>query len=85
MTLKTPKKANIINSLDAGMNRIANLLLLIALMHLPASVQYPMVTGGVMIVSTAICFFGKKKPSKKELISVSLAFLGMLALFIIPI
>jgi drug/metabolite transporter (DMT)-like permease len=65
-------------------NKIANLFLVIALAHVDASVQYPMVTGGVMIVSTAICFFGKKKPSKKELISVSLAFLGMLALFIIP-
>ena len=66
-------------------NKIANLLLVIALAHVDASVQYPMVTGGVMIVSTAICFFGKKKPQKKELISVALAFLGMLALFIIPI
>ena len=66
-------------------NKVANLFLVIALAHVDASVQYPMVTGGVMIVSTAICFFGKKKPSKKELISVSLAFLGMLALFIIPI
>ena len=66
-------------------NKVANLFLVIALAHVDASVQYPMVTGGVMIVSTAICFFGKKKPSTKELISVSLAFLGMLALFIIPV
>jgi len=56
-----------------------------ALLHVDASVQYPMVTGGVMIVSTIICFFGDRKPSKKEIISVLVAFVGMLALFVIPI
>jgi hypothetical protein len=44
-----------------------------------------MVTGGVMIVSTLICFFGKNKPKKKELISVGLAFIGLLILFLLPI
>lgn len=73
-------------SFGAGVtNRLANLWLVIALSHVDASVQYPMVTGGVMIVSTAICFIQKNKPSKKELISVALAFLGLLLLFIIPI
>ena len=66
-------------------NRVANLMLVIALAHVDASVQYPMVTGGVMIVSTLICFFGKNKPSKKEILSVIIAFVGMLALFAIPI
>ena len=67
-------------------NRIANLLLIISLSRVDASLQYPMVTGGVMIVSTVIAFFDKtKKPSKKDMISVSLAFLGTLALFVIPI
>ncbi|MBR2432837.1 MAG: hypothetical protein IKB23_07970, partial [Clostridia bacterium] len=66
-------------------NRVANFLLVIALAHVDASVQYPMVTGGVMIVSTLICFFGKNKPSKKEILSVILAFVGMLALFVIPL
>lgn len=65
-------------------NRIANLWLVIALMHVDASVQYPMVTGGTMIASTLFCFFGKNKPKKNELIAVGLAFLGMLALFIFP-
>ncbi len=68
-----------------ALNRVANLLLVIALAHVDASVQYPMVTGGVMIVSTLICFFGKTKPSKKEMLSVLIAFLGMLALFAIPV
>ena len=66
-------------------NRIANYVLVIALSHVDASVQYPMVTGGVMIVSTLICFFGKNKPKVKELISVGLAFVGLLALFLIKI
>jgi len=67
------------------MNKMANFLLVIALMHVDASVQYPAVTGGVMIVSTLICFFGERKPSKKEIISVIFAFMGTLALFVIPI
>ncbi len=70
---------------NGALNRGANLLLVIALAHVDASVQYPMVTGGVMIVSTLICFFGKTKPSKKELLSVLVAFIGMLALFAIPV
>lgn len=63
-----------------AINKIANFLLLIALAVLPASVQYPFVTGGVMIVSTAISIITKQKPSKKELISVLLSFIGILAL-----
>ncbi len=78
-------KAFGISSVSGATNKIANYLLVIALAHVNASVQYPMVTGGVMIVSTLICFFGERKPSKKEVISVGLAFLGMLALFAIPI
>ena len=71
-----------VSALSGSVNRVANFLLVIALAHLDASVQYPMVTGGVIIVSTALCFFGESKPSKKELLSVLFAFLGMLALFL---
>lgn len=74
-----------VGALNGITNRVANFLLVIALAHVDASVQYPMVTGGVMIVSTLICFFGKNKPSKKEILSVILAFVGMLALFVIPL
>lgn len=70
---------------SGAVNKIANYILVLALLHVDASVQYPMVTGGVMIVSTLICFFGDRKPSKRELVSVLFAFLGMLALFVIPI
>lgn len=78
-------RACAVGAVSGGVNKVANFLLVIALIHVDASVQYPMVTGGVMIVSTLICFFGDRKPSKKEMLSVGLAFLGMLALFIIPI
>ncbi len=74
-----------VGALGGAANRVANYLLLIALAHVDASVQYPMVTGGVMIVSTLICFCGANKPSKKEQLSVVIAFLGMLALFLIPV
>jgi len=74
-----------VGALGGILNKIANFILVFALLHVDASVQYPMVTGGVMIVSTIICFFGDRKPSKKEIISVLVAFVGMLALFVIPI
>lgn len=78
-------KACAITAVSGGINKIANFLLVLALMHVDTSVQYPAVTGGVIIVSTLICFFGERKPTKRELISVAIAFLGTLALFIIPI
>lgn len=74
-----------LNSLCGSVNVIANLILVIALSHVDASVQYPMVTGGVIIVSTIFSLFGKNKPSKKEILSVFIAFLGLLAVFIIPV
>lgn len=60
--------------------RLGNFLLLIALAHLPASAQYPFVTGGVMIISTIISFFTSSKPSKKEIIGVIISFIGLLVL-----
>ena len=65
-------------------NKVANFFLVIALSHVDASVQYPMVTGGVMIVSTLLCFLGPKKPSHREILSVLIGFASMLALFLIP-
>lgn len=60
-----------------------NLILLIALAHVPASAQYPLVTGGVMAVSTLLCFFTDKKPTHRELISVALSVCGILAMILI--
>ncbi|MBQ3088917.1 MAG: EamA family transporter [Clostridia bacterium] len=66
------------------LNRVANWLLLVALAELPASAQYPFVTGGTIIVSTIISFFGKNKPTKKEILAVILAFIGVLMLVLLP-
>lgn len=74
-----------ISAAEGILNKAANLILVIALIHVDASVQYPMITGGVMIVSTLISLFGVNKPSKKEILSVIIAFLGLLLLFAIPI
>jgi drug/metabolite transporter (DMT)-like permease len=72
------------NMLGYGvLNKIGNFLLLTALAHLPASVQYPMVTGGVMICSTIICFFTHQKPGKREIASLVLSFIGILALVLL--
>lgn len=61
-------------------NNIGNLLLLFSLQNLPASAQYPFVTGGTMIISTVICFFTPKKPNKKEITAVIISFIGLLSL-----
>lgn len=75
----------IVGTIGSGLlGCIANFLLLIALAHLPTSTQYPFVTGGVMIMSTLLCFFTQKKPGAREMISVASAFIGMLILMLIP-
>ncbi len=78
-------KAAALSCTSGSLSKIANFLLVLALSGgVDASAQYPLVTGGVMILSTSIAFLGDRKPSKNELISVALAFVGTLALFIIP-
>jgi drug/metabolite transporter (DMT)-like permease len=74
-----------IGALCGAVSRVANFLLVIALVYVDASVQYPMVTGGTMIVSTLLSYLGDKKPNKREILSVALSFIGMLALFFIPV
>ena len=82
-----PKKllslATLVASGEGIFYRVGDLFLVIALAHIEASQQYPIVTGGVMIVSTIICFFDGNKPTLKELLSILLAFCGTLALFLI--
>ena len=83
---KTNPIACTVAAASGTVNRLANLFLVIALASgVDNTVQYPMVTGGVMIISTLIAFFGKNKPSRTEVASIAIAFLGTLALFVIPI
>jgi glucose uptake protein GlcU len=63
-------KAVLLSAGGGVLNRIANLLLLISLAVFPASVQFPLVTGGVIIVSTALAALTKQKPTKKEISAV---------------
>lgn len=82
---KKLNKAALLSMAGNGiLNRTGNLLLLVALAHLPASAQYPFVTGGVMIFSTLIAYFTPNKPSRKEVFTVILSFIGILALVIFP-
>ena len=63
------------------LSNVANYFLLLSLRKgLPASAQYPFVTGGLMIVSTIICCFTPDKPKKKEVAAVVLSFIGIMAL-----
>ncbi len=55
-------------------NSVGNLLLLIALLYLPASVQYPIVTGGVIVFSTAIELLRHNAVSKRDLVAAAVAF-----------
>lgn len=81
---KFSPKACAVGAATGAINKVANFILVLALVHVDASIQYPAVTGGVIIVSTLICLFGDKRPSRRELISVAIAFLGTLLLFVIP-
>ena len=60
----------------AACSGIGNLLCLIALTSLDASVQYPIITGGVMVFSTVISIIRKEKPSPRTLISAAIAFVS---------
>ena len=60
----------------AACSGIGNLLCLIALTTMPASVQYPIITGGVMVFSTIISIVRKEKPSVRTLISTAIAFVS---------
>lgn len=73
-------KAISIAVVGGTLSRLANYVLVIALAVLPATVQYPFVTGGVMIASTIIAAIVGQKPSKREILSVAISFIGILAL-----
>ena len=65
------------------LNRVANLILVITLANgVDSSIQYSIVTGGVIVVSTAAAFLGANKPSRREVISALLACLGIAALLL---
>lgn len=58
----------------SALNSIGNLWLLIALLYLPASVQYPIVTGGTIIFATLISLCRREKVTGREIIASLIAF-----------
>ena len=85
-SFKKPTLSVLLLGAGGGMlDKMGNLLLLIALAVLPASVQYPFVTGGVMITSTLFAAIAGQKPTRQELLALSLSFVGLIALVLIPI
>ena len=68
------KKALTYSALYSVVNSIGNLMLLIALLHVPASVQYPIVTGGTIVCSTLFVIIRKEKLTKRELFAAIIAF-----------
>ncbi len=71
--LKNPKKALAASVLYGLSSGGGNLLLLIALESLPASVQYPLVTGTTMAFSALFGLCRKEKLTRRTALSVGLA------------
>ena len=82
--IKMTKKAVVAIIGSGFFSKIPNYLLLVSLVHLPASAQYPFITGGTMIVSTVIAYITHQRPSKREILSVAFSFAGLMALVLIP-
>jgi len=56
------------------------LLVLVSLLHLHASVQFPMLTGAVITMSTIASFIIGEKPGKRTVFAMALAVIGMVVL-----
>lgn len=68
------KKAGLFAVLYSVVNSVGNLFLLMALLHIPASVQYPIVTGGTIVISTLIGLIRREKITKREILAAVVAF-----------
>lgn len=80
--LKITKKSFVYCTGYSVFNSIGNLMLLIALLHLPASVQYPIVTGGVIVFSLIIDIIQKVRVTKREIISAMVAFIATILMIL---
>lgn len=61
---------------------IAEILLLYSIEHIDASVQYPAVSGATIVCSTLISLFSKEKTTKKCILPMIIALIGISMLFI---
>lgn len=85
--IKAPKKALDISKTGLAYSlgytafcSIGNLFVLISLKHIPASVQYPVITGGTMVISLIISALRKEKIEKKNIAAVFAAFVSTVLL-----
>lgn len=60
-------------SLYTGCNAVGDLLCFTAIRSLPASVQYPIVSGGSMVFSAVISVLAGEKVSKRNWAAVAIA------------
>lgn len=58
----------------------ANWILLVALLHVDASISYTLTTGATIVFSTLISLLRKEKIGRRQLLAVLAAFLGLLCL-----
>ena len=78
-----PRLAELKYSVSYGVcNGVANLMLLIALGHVNASVQYPIVTGGVIIFSTIAAALQKDNVKRRTVISAIIAFIATVCIIL---
>lgn len=63
--------------IEAVLNTIANLILLIALDHVDASVQYPIVTGGIIVLSLFLEPLSGSKPKKHTFAAAVVSLIGL--------
>jgi len=73
---KLPLKAFGCVASYAACNGIGNLLSQIALTVLPASVQFPIITGGVMVFSTVISVIRRERIARKSYVATAFALLS---------
>lgn len=78
MIKKTTAKTLFYSAGFAAFCGIGNLLTLLSLKVLDASVQYPVITGGTMLVSLLISILFKEKISKKNAVATLVAFASTL-------
>lgn len=78
--LRSPKSSIPSACVYSLISGLGNLFLLIAVSHIDASVQYPIVTGGTIIVSAVISFISGERPSARSMIAVAISFAATLVL-----
>ncbi len=68
--------------IGGGINGVANLLLLFALQTVQPSLQYPIITGGGILLSAIVGLIFKEIPDKKTWISVGFATAGTIIMIL---